>query len=30
MNRSGSRKIVRLGREQRVADILQAARDVFC
>lgn len=30
MNRAGSRKIVRLGREQRVADILQAARDVFC
>jgi len=25
-----ARKIVRLGREQRVADILRAARDVFC
>ncbi|MDB5973676.1 MAG: TetR/AcrR family transcriptional regulator [Nevskia sp.] len=30
MSRAGARKIVRLGREQRVADILQAARDVFC
>lgn len=30
MSRTGTRKIVRLGREQRVADILQAARDVFC
>lgn len=30
MSRAGSRKIVRLGREQRTADILRAARDVFC
>ncbi|MDR3419312.1 MAG: TetR/AcrR family transcriptional regulator [Nevskia sp.] len=30
MNRAGARKIVRLGREQRVADILGAAREVFC
>jgi len=30
MSRAGARKIVRLGREQRVAEILHAARDVFC
>jgi len=30
MSRNGPRKIVRLGREQRVAEILHAARDVFC
>jgi AcrR family transcriptional regulator len=30
MSRNGTRKIVRLGREQRVAEILHAARDVFC
>jgi AcrR family transcriptional regulator len=30
MSRGGARKIVRLGREQRVADILGAAREVFC
>jgi AcrR family transcriptional regulator len=30
MSRGGARKIVRLGREQRVAEILHAARDLFC
>jgi AcrR family transcriptional regulator len=30
VNRGRGKKIVRLGREQRVADILGAAREVFC